>query len=44
MPCILVEEDRILRLVQVILSQETTQERLDAFADFNSTDQPDFPD
>jgi phosphoglycerate dehydrogenase-like enzyme len=43
MPCILVEEDRILRLVQVILSQETSQERLDAFTDFNSTDQPDFP-
>jgi phosphoglycerate dehydrogenase-like enzyme len=42
MPSILVEEDRILRLIQVILSQETSQERLAAFADFNSTDQPDF--
>ena len=43
MPCVLVEEDRILRLIQVILDPSTSPERLAAFADFNSTDQADFP-
>ena len=42
MPLILVEEDRVLRLIQVILDPQTTAERLAAFADFNSTDQADF--
>ena len=42
MPFIVVEEDRILRLIQVILDPRTTDERLSAFADFNSTDQSDF--
>lgn len=39
---ILVEEDRVLRLIQVILDPATSPERLAAFADFNSTDQNDF--
>ena len=43
MPLIIVEEDRILRLIQVILDPQTTTERMSAFADFNSTDQADFP-
>ncbi len=43
MPFIIVEEDRILRLIQVILDPQTTPERMSAFADFNSTDQADFP-
>jgi len=42
MPFIVVEEDRVLRLIQVILDPQTTVERLSAFADFNSTDQADF--
>ena len=42
MPFIVVEEDRILRLIQVILDPQTTDERISAFADFNSTDQSDF--
>jgi D-3-phosphoglycerate dehydrogenase len=42
MPFIVVEEDRVLRLIQVILDPQTTVERLSAFADFNSTDQSDF--
>ncbi len=43
MTTIVVEEDRVLRLVQVILDPATSAERVAAFADFNSTDQPDFP-
>jgi phosphoglycerate dehydrogenase-like enzyme len=39
---ILVEEDRILRLMQVILDPSCSAERIAAFADFNSTDQSDF--
>jgi D-3-phosphoglycerate dehydrogenase len=39
---ILVEEDRILRLMQVLLDPSCSSERLAAFADFNSTDQSDF--
>lgn len=39
---ILVEEDRILRLMQVLLDPSCSTERIAAFADFNSTDQPDF--
>jgi phosphoglycerate dehydrogenase-like enzyme len=42
MPFIVVEEDRVLRLIQVILDPQTTVERLSAFTDFNSTDQADF--
>ena len=39
---ILVEEDRILRLMQVLLDPSCSAERVAASADFNSTDQPDF--
>ena len=39
---ILVEEDRILRLMQVLLDPSCSTERIAAFADFNSTDQSDF--
>jgi len=39
---ILVEEDRILRLMQVLLDPSCSAERIVAFADFNSTDQSDF--
>jgi len=39
---IVVEEDRVLRLIQVILDPSATPERVAAFADFNSTDPPDF--
>ena len=39
---ILVEEDRILRLMQVLLDPSCSAERIAAFADFNSTDQSDF--
>jgi phosphoglycerate dehydrogenase-like enzyme len=42
MPLIVVEEDRVLRLIQVILDQKTSAERMAAFSDFNSTDQKDF--
>lgn len=43
MPLIVVEEDRVLRLIQVILDEQTSAERMAAFSDFNSTDQKDFP-
>ena len=39
---IVVEEDRVLRLVQVILDPSTSAERVAAFADYNSTDLADF--
>ncbi|HEX4327165.1 MAG TPA: NAD(P)-dependent oxidoreductase [Burkholderiales bacterium] len=39
---IVVEEDRVLRLIQVILDPSASLERVAAFADFNSTDPPDF--
>ncbi|MPS29721.1 NAD(P)-dependent oxidoreductase [Pigmentiphaga sp.] len=42
MPLIVVEEDRVLRVAQVILDPSTSAERVAAFADYNSTDQPDF--
>jgi phosphoglycerate dehydrogenase-like enzyme len=42
MPVIVVEEDRVLRLVQVILDTAAPPERVAAFADFMSTDLPDF--
>lgn len=42
MPLIVVEEDRVLRLIQVILDEQTSAERIAAFSDFNSTDQRDF--
>ncbi|MDB5807571.1 MAG: D-3-phosphoglycerate dehydrogenase [Betaproteobacteria bacterium] len=39
---LVVEEDRVLRLVQVMLDPSAPAERIAAFADFNSTDVPDF--
>ena len=40
-PVILVQDDKILRLVQVLLDPNVAQDRFDAFADFVSTDVPD---
>jgi phosphoglycerate dehydrogenase-like enzyme len=40
---IVVEEDRILRLVQVVLDPAASPERVAAFVDYNSLDTPDFP-
>jgi phosphoglycerate dehydrogenase-like enzyme len=37
-----VEEDRVLRLVQVIMDPATSAERVAAFADYNATDLADF--
>ena len=42
LPCVVVEEDRVLRLVQVILDPSTSAERVAAFADYNATDLADF--
>jgi len=42
MPRIIVEEDRVLRLIQVILDPKASPERIAAFADYNSTDVSDF--
>ncbi|HEY4370415.1 MAG TPA: NAD(P)-dependent oxidoreductase [Burkholderiales bacterium] len=42
MPQIVVEEDRVLRLIQVILDPQAGPERVAAFADYNATDLPDF--
>lgn len=39
---LVVEEDRVLRLIQVILDPAAPLERLRAYADYNSTDVPDF--
>jgi len=43
MPIILIEEDKILRTIEVILDTRVSLERLAAFADFNSTAVDDFP-
>ena len=42
MPVIVVEDDRVLRQVQVILDPDAPRERCDAFADFVAHDLPDF--
>jgi phosphoglycerate dehydrogenase-like enzyme len=42
MPTIVVEEDRVLRLVQVILDPQAPRERCDGFADYMAHDVPDF--
>jgi phosphoglycerate dehydrogenase-like enzyme len=39
---LVVEEDRVLRLIQVILDPSASAERVSAYADYNSTDLPDF--
>lgn len=41
-PVIIVEDDRFLRLVQIILDPATSTERLNAFAHFMAHDEPDF--
>jgi phosphoglycerate dehydrogenase-like enzyme len=41
-PLLVVENDVWARLIGVVLDPDTTQERLDAFADFMSPDLPDF--
>src|SRR5215207_6904759 len=41
-PIIVVEEDRFLRLIQVILDPATPTERLSAFTHFMAHDEPDF--
>jgi phosphoglycerate dehydrogenase-like enzyme len=41
-PVLLVEDDKILRLVQVLLDPQVSTDRLNAFADYLSTDIPDF--
>lgn len=40
-PVIVVQDDKILRLVQILLDPNVSKERWDAFADFLSTDVPD---
>jgi len=42
MKTILVEEDRVLRLLGVILDPDTEKSRIEAFANFNSADLEDF--
>ncbi len=42
-PVIVVEDDRWLRLVQVVLDPDTSPMRRAAFADFMAHDEPDFP-
>src|SRR5688500_18553768 len=41
-PIIVVEDDRFLRLVQIILDPGTPTERLSAFTHFMAHDEPDF--
>lgn len=41
-PVIVVEDDRFLRIIGVVLDPTTSAERLAAFSDFFSVDQPDF--
>ena len=43
MPTIVIQNDHIIRALQVILDPECTQERRDAFADYYSVDMPEFP-
>ncbi len=44
MPTIVVQNDHIIRALQVILDPDCEQERLDAFADYYSVDMPEFPE
>jgi hypothetical protein len=39
---LVVEDDRFLRLVQLVLDPNASRERFEAFADFFAHDQPDF--
>lgn len=44
MPVILIEDDKILRVIEAIVDPKVSIERLKAFADFNSTAVEDFSD
>ena len=44
MPTIVVQNDHILRALQVILDPDCDPVRRDAFADYYSVDMPEFPD
>ncbi|MBT4491027.1 MAG: hypothetical protein HOC72_26045, partial [Rhodospirillaceae bacterium] len=44
MPTLVIQNDHIIRALQVILDPACDQERLDAFADYYSVDMPEFPD
>lgn len=41
-PILVVEDDRFLRVVQVVLDQNVDRDRVSAFADFFAHDEPDF--
>ena len=43
MPTLVIQNDHIIRALQVILDPACDQERLDAFADYYSVDMPEFP-
>ena len=43
MPTIVIQNDHIIRALQVILDPDCPQERRDAFADYYSVDMPEFP-
>lgn len=43
MPTLVIQNDHIIRALQVILDPECPQERRDAFADYYSVDMPEFP-
>ncbi len=43
MPTLVVQNDHIIRALQVILDPDCPRERVDAFADYYSVDMPEFP-
>lgn len=43
MPTLVIQNDHIIRALQVILDPDCPRERLDAFADYYSVDMPEFP-
>src|ERR1700742_1414062 len=43
LPIIVVEDDPFTRLIPLVLDPNASEERRAAFADFMSTDEPDFP-
>jgi hypothetical protein len=42
LPVIVVEDDPFTRLIPLVLDPNASEERRSAFADFMSTDEPDF--
>jgi len=44
MPTLVVQNDHIIRALQVMLDPDCPKERLDAFADYYSVDMPEFPE